>query len=192
VNHSVWRQRLGYAPGISSQLANLFRQDGRESQKPLTFRNGSATGIGMSTKQTAQAYTLGAGQGVPGFGEGVKASVGRTAGAFTLIESTTAGGAPWHVHTREDEYFYVLEGKVVVWCGEDEFHAGPGSFVFLPRGIPHSWDVESEGKAKLLMMTVPGMLEEFLREFHAATGPQRNEVARKYGLTFFSGKPPMG
>src|SRR5579859_5049282 len=99
-------------------------------------------------KETAKGYCLEAGQGVAELGPSVKAAVSSTAGGFSLIESTTAGGAPWHVHTREDEYFYVLEGKVVVWCGEEVFHAGPGSFVFLPRGVPHSWDVESEGKAK--------------------------------------------
>jgi len=132
---------------------------------------------------------LQAGEGVPGFDSGVKASVSSTAGGFTLIESCTAGGAPWHVHSREDEYFYVVEGQIVVWCGEEVFHAGPRSFVFLPRGVPHSWDVESPGRATVLMMTVPAMLEEFLRDFHAATPDQRARVAEKYGLTFFPGRP---
>lgn len=191
MNNSGWAQRLGYAPGITSQLANLFRKGGREGQKGLTLTEEGATETGMSTNQVVKPYMLEPGQGASGCGESVKASVGSTGGAFTLIESTTAGGAPWHVHSREDEYFYVLEGQIVVWCGKEEFLAGPGSFVFLPRGVPHSWDVESEGKAKLLMMTVPAMLEEFLREFHAASGPQRDEVEKKYGLTFFRGRPQM-
>jgi len=140
-------------------------------------------------KENARPYVLQAGKGVPGFDSGVKASVSSTAGGFTLIESCTAGGAPWHVHSREDEYFYVVEGQIVVWCGEEVFHAGPRSFVFLPRGVPHSWDVESPGRATVLMMTVPAMLEEFLRDFHAATPDQRDRVAEKYGLTFFPGRP---
>ena len=140
-------------------------------------------------KETSKPYMLAPGAGVAGFGSGVKAGVGSTAGGFTLIESSTKGGAPWHVHTREDEYFYVLEGEIVVWCGEEEFHGKAGSFIFLPRGIPHAWDVESEGKAKLLMMTVPGMLEEFLREFHPAKGQERDAIAARYGITFFSGRP---
>jgi len=140
-------------------------------------------------KENARPYVLQAGKGVPGFDSGVKASVSSTAGGFTLIESCTAGGAPWHVHSREDEYFYVVEGQIVVWCGEEVFHAGPRSFVFLPRGVPHSWDVESPGRATVLMMTVPAMLEEFLRDFHAATPNQRASVAEKYGLTFFPGRP---
>src|ERR1043166_2824983 len=140
-------------------------------------------------KENARPYVLQAGEGVPGFDSGVKASVSSTAGGFTLIESCTAAGAPWHVHSREDEYFYVVEGQIVVWCGEEVFHAGPRSFVFLPRGVPHSWDVESPGRATVLMMTVPAMLEEFLRDFHAATPNQRARVAEKYGLTFFPGRP---
>ena len=140
-------------------------------------------------KDDLKPYMLRAGENVPSCANGVKASGASTAGGFTMIESTTAGGAPWHVHSREDEYFYVLEGEITVWCGKAEFHAGPRSFVFLPRGVPHAWDVRSPGKATVLMMTVPAMLDEFLREFHAATGEQRNAVAQKYGLTFFAGPP---
>jgi quercetin dioxygenase-like cupin family protein len=140
-------------------------------------------------KENPKPYMLRTGESVPGCADGVKASTSSTAGGFTMIESHTAGGAPWHVHTCEDEYFYVVEGEIIVWCGKEEFHAGPRSFVFLPRGIPHAWDVKSSEKARVLMMTVPAMLEEFLREFHAAKPDERNSVAQKYGLTFFPGRP---
>jgi quercetin dioxygenase-like cupin family protein len=139
--------------------------------------------------QNPKPYILQAGENVPNCADGVKASVASTSGAFTLIESTTAGGAPWHVHSREDEYFYVVDGEITVSCGQETFQAGRRSFVFLPRGIPHAWDVKSAGKATVLMMTVPAMLDEFLREFHAANSDQRDAVAQKYGLTFFSGRP---
>src|SRR5438552_11015505 len=105
---------------------------------------------------------------------------------LSLIESRTRGGAPWHVHSREDEYFYVIEGKIIVHCGDEIYSAGPGSFVFLPRGIPHAWNVGAEGVATLLMMTVPAMLEEFLQEFHrASTREDRDAVAAGYGIQFF-------
>lgn len=141
------------------------------------------------TKNNIRPYLLGPGENFPGCTEGVKASLHSTGGGFTMIESHTAGGAPWHVHTREDEYFYVVDGEITVWCGKEEFRAGPGSFIFLPRGIPHAWDVSSRTKAKVLMMTVPAMLDEFLREFHAAAPDQRAAVARRYGITFFAGRP---
>jgi quercetin dioxygenase-like cupin family protein len=102
-----------------------------------------------------------------------------------MIESHTAGGAPWHIHSREDEYLYVLNGALKVRCGEESFLAEAGAFVFLPRGIAHAWDVASEGKATVLMMTVPAMLEEFLAEFHAASGQEaRSRVAERYGIRF--------
>ena len=134
-------------------------------------------------------YLLRPGECFPGHADGVKASVDSTSGSFTLIESHAAGGAPWHVHTREDEYFYVVDGEITVWCGKEEFRAGPGSFIFLPRGTPHAWDVTSRTKATVLMMTVPAMLDEFLSEYHRATPDLRNAVARKYGITFFAGRP---
>jgi mannose-6-phosphate isomerase-like protein (cupin superfamily) len=140
-------------------------------------------------KEDLKPYMLQPGESVPGCAAGVKASICSTGGGLTAIESCTAGGAPWHVHTREDEYFYVVEGEIKFWCGKESFQAGPRSFVFLPRGVPHAWDVTSAGKATVLMMTVPAMLEEFLREFHSAEPDQRDAVAKKYGLTFFAGRP---
>lgn len=122
-------------------------------------------------------------------GEGVtdastKASSSSTNGSLTLIESRTTGGAPLHIHTREDEYFYVLEGAIKVRLGDETFEAGPHSFVFLPRNIPHAWDVVGD-EATLLMMTVPAGLDAFLDEFHAAPSAEaRNQVAAKYGITF--------
>ena len=138
-----------------------------------------------------EPYLLLPGEGVAGLDASVKASRLSTGGNLSVIESHTKGGAPWHVHTREDEYFYVIEGSIVVHCGQEVWEAGPRSFVFLPRRIPHAWDVGGEGVATLLMMTSPAMLEEFLREFHAAPSKEtRNEVAAKYGLTFL--QPPTG
>jgi len=129
-------------------------------------------------------YVLLSGEGVAGFDASVKASRSSTGGNLTMIESHTKGGAPWHVHTREDEYFYLLDGAILVHCGAEEFRAGPRSFVFLPRGVPHAWDVDGDS-ATLLMMTVPAMLEEFLREFHAAsTREEIDRIAAGYGIQF--------
>jgi mannose-6-phosphate isomerase-like protein (cupin superfamily) len=130
-----------------------------------------------------KAYLLPPGEGVGG-DAAVKASRLTTGGALTLIESRTRGGAPLHVHSRDDECFYVLEGTLTVRCGDERFEAGPRSFVFLPRGIPHSWDVLGE-EATLLMITVQAGLDEFLHEFHAAGSAEaRNEVAARYGIQF--------
>lgn len=127
-------------------------------------------------------YVLAAGKGLGD--SSLKASGASTGGSFTLIESRTSGGAPLHVHTREDEFFYVLEGTLTVQLGDQTFEAGPRSFVFLPRSIPHQWDVVGD-EATLLMMTAPAGLDSFLTEFHAASSKEsRNQVAERYGITF--------
>jgi quercetin dioxygenase-like cupin family protein len=138
-------------------------------------------------EEGANGYVLAPGEGVFGFGSDVKASRTSTGGSLTLIESHTRGGAPWHVHSRDDECFYVLEGSITVQCGERQFEAGPRSFVFLPRGIPHAWDVNGDAAATLLILTMPAGLDEFLREYHAAgSAPNdvKDRIAAKYGITW--------
>ena len=71
-----------------------------------------------SISSAVGAYVLHAGEGVGGAAD-VKASRASTGGALTLIESRTDGGAPRHVHQREDEFFYVVEGTITVECGEE-------------------------------------------------------------------------
>ncbi len=131
-----------------------------------------------------RSYALRPGEKTAGYGEAVKASAMATGGAMTLIRSDTTGGAPWHVHTREDEFFYVVSGRIRVWHGTRVADLDADGFVFLPRGEPHSWDVLS-AEARVLLITVPAMLETFLDEFHAATNEeQRYVVAARYGVSF--------
>jgi quercetin dioxygenase-like cupin family protein len=129
----------------------------------------------------AKPYMLKADEGLSS--SELKASKVSTGGMLTLIESYTDGGAPLHVHSNEDEAFYVVEGTITVTVGDEHYEAGPRSFVFLPRGIPHSWDVVGE-RARVLMITVPAMLEEFLSEYHAAPANERDTIATKYGIKF--------
>lgn len=88
----------------------------------------------------------------------VKATAETTGGGFGLVESTIAPGfsPPLHVHHREDESFYVLEGEVTMQCGERRFRASAGAFVFLPRGVPHSFVVEGDRPARMLTLLTPG------------------------------------
>ena len=88
----------------------------------------------------------------------IKATAGSTGGAFGLVESLIAPGfsPPLHVHHREDESFWVLEGEVSMRCGERTFRAGAGSFVFLPRDVPHTFVVEGDTPARMLTLLTPG------------------------------------
>ena len=121
-------------------------------------------------------------EGVGGYDADVKASAGSTGGAITvMVASSTTGGAPLHVHRREDECFYVIDGAISVEVGGERPEAGPGSFVFLPRDVPHAWDVESE-PASVMIITVPGGFEDFMRDWEQADGYDRREIAARYGI----------
>ena len=71
-------------------------------------------------------------------------------------------GSPLHVHSREDEYFYVIEGELTFWVGGAVSVAPAGSFVFGPKGIPHTYLVSSE-QARFLLVTEPAGFEGFVR-----------------------------
>lgn len=94
----------------------------------------------------------------------VKASAQTTAGRVAVIEhlSPRGSGSPLHVHSREDEWFYVIEGELTFWVGGHVIDAPAGSFVYGPRGIPHTFLVTSE-TARFLLVTQPGDFSEFLR-----------------------------
>lgn len=96
----------------------------------------------------------------------VKADHAATHGGFTLIEQITPAefAAPPHIHDAEEEAFYVLEGSLEVTCGERVWSADSGSFVLLPRGVPHAFKVTSPGGAKLLQITAPAGFEQFVAE----------------------------
>ena len=88
----------------------------------------------------------------------MKATSSTTGGAYGLLESHLAPGfsPPLHVHHREDEAFYVLEGAVTMRCGDRTFRAAAGAFVFLPRGVPHTFLVDADRPARMLTLLSPG------------------------------------
>jgi mannose-6-phosphate isomerase-like protein (cupin superfamily) len=88
----------------------------------------------------------------------VKATAESTGGAFGLVESLLAPGfsPPLHIHHREDETFYVLEGELTMKCGDRTFRAVAGAFVFLPREVPHTFVVEGDQPARMLTLLTPG------------------------------------
>jgi len=121
----------------------------------------------METTETAKAYGLAPGEGEATWFQPnrmvVKATAETTNGGFGLLESWVRPGSspPLHVHHREDESFWVLEGKVWFRCGDLDIDAGPGTFVFLPRDVPHTFRVEGDEPARLLTLLTPGGGEGF-------------------------------
>jgi len=87
-----------------------------------------------------------------------------TNGAFALFEAILVPGTepPPHVHSREDELFYVLEGEFDVYVGEEVFNGKTGECIFLPRFKPHAFIIRSP-RLRLLILFTPGGLEEAFR-----------------------------
>jgi quercetin dioxygenase-like cupin family protein len=79
-------------------------------------------------------------------------------GAFSLIHLTAPPGfeTPYHLHHAEDEAFYVLEGELAVIRDEETILAGPGSYLFLPRGVPHGLRSNSDKDSRVLIHAIPG------------------------------------
>jgi mannose-6-phosphate isomerase-like protein (cupin superfamily) len=95
----------------------------------------------------------------------VKASAADTGGQYTLVEITAPPGlqAPLHVHYREDEGFYVLEGSVTLQVGDDSVELGPGQHAYGPRDVPHRFTVGPDG-ARMIWVLAPGGFEDFVEE----------------------------
>jgi quercetin dioxygenase-like cupin family protein len=96
----------------------------------------------------------------------IKARAEGTGGALSVLEGRffeKGYGPPLHVHSREDEAMYVLEGQIRFRVGDDEFVAGPGTWVWQTRGVPHTFKVESDG-ARALVIFTPGGLERMFEE----------------------------
>jgi mannose-6-phosphate isomerase-like protein (cupin superfamily) len=143
----------------------------------------------MGTEVRPYALHAGEGDAYSFFGNlvTVKAASEDTDGRFALTEFVNPSGfaSPLHVHHDEHEAFYVLEGRAQVHCGNEVFAAGPGSFVMLPRGIPHWHQVEVEGPLRCLVLTT-GEFERYVaacgepaqtRELPPPSAPDMNRVA---------------
>jgi quercetin dioxygenase-like cupin family protein len=94
----------------------------------------------------------------------IKATAQDTGGQMTIVEVTEPAGAeaPLHVHYRDDEGFWILEGDVTFEVGDETIEASAGDFVFGPRNIPHRFTVGDKG-CRMLFILVPGGIEDVIR-----------------------------
>lgn len=143
------------------------------------------------SKDSGEAYWV--------FGElyTFKVTAAETGGRLAVVETVTSpqNGPPMHTHTREDESFYVLDGRFQFTIGEQTIEVGPGGFLFAPRGVMHGYRNISALPARKLVMITPGGFENFFRELgekatqRVAPPPHRSGIiekglalAEKYGL----------
>jgi quercetin dioxygenase-like cupin family protein len=121
-----------------------------------------------SSTESVTPISLGPGEGESlwflGILATIKSSAETTGGAVAVIEhlAPRGAGSPLHVHSREDEWFYVIEGELTLWVGGETIVAPAGSFVFGPKGIPHTFMVSS-AEARFLLVTEPAGFEKFMR-----------------------------
>jgi mannose-6-phosphate isomerase-like protein (cupin superfamily) len=95
----------------------------------------------------------------------VKAAAADTDGRFSQLEFTDPLGTapPVHIHHREDETFYVAEGEVSFFVGDERIEATAGDYVFAPCDVPHTYLVRSE-QARMLVTYAPAGIEQFFIE----------------------------
>jgi quercetin dioxygenase-like cupin family protein len=121
-----------------------------------------------------------------------------TNGKYALWDAVVppGGGPPPHVHSREEEGFYVLEGEITFLVGDQRLVAGAGTFANMPVGTPHSFKNETDRPARMLISVAPAGLEQMFLEVGqpvpegGATAPpaSRDEiekllaVAPRYGI----------
>jgi quercetin dioxygenase-like cupin family protein len=139
--------------------------------------------------ETIRPYALPAGEGWTyrfaelGIDFVVKVGEQRHGRRLAVFELTTRAGEepPEHTHATEDEIFYVLQGDLAFRCGGERFEVADGGVAFLPRGIPHGYEVLSRGDVKLLVLTAPapddaargwnGFVGSFERNSEQRNGP---------------------
>jgi mannose-6-phosphate isomerase-like protein (cupin superfamily) len=152
-------------------------------------------------------FAVGPGEGrsvyIGGLEAVYKLSGEETGGAFSVVEHPVEPGvlaAPPHTHRDEDEFSFVLEGEIGVRIGEEEFVAGPGTYVLKPRGVPHAFWNPGPGPARFVEIISPPGFERYfgeLAELVYEADPEDPDFAEsigtlgaKYGLTFHMEQVP--
>jgi quercetin dioxygenase-like cupin family protein len=145
------------------------------------------------TKKPMKHLLAGEGQTLNILGDTVvvKLSGEETGGRWSIMEDITPAGLgpPVHMHTREDECFYVLEGEFEFLVAGQKIYPQTGSFVYAPRNVPHTFRNIGQQGGRMLVQVQPAGLEKFFGEIDALP-PGPPDMAKilplfeKYGLQF--------
>lgn len=119
----------------------------------------------------------------------IRVSADETGGTMGVWEEAAnpGEGPPMHIHHREEEMFFVLEGQFRFWCGDEIFEGGPGTTAVLPRGVPHTWLCTGDVRGRMLVSVTPGGFERFFLDLEALPHVDPVAVAAlaaRYGLQF--------
>jgi quercetin dioxygenase-like cupin family protein len=102
-----------------------------------------------------------------------------TNGRYAMWEAIVppGGGPPPHVHSREEEGFYILEGEITLHVGDERIVVTAGMFANMPVGTPHSFKNESDRPAKMLISVAPAGLEKMFFEVGVPVAQRATTVA---------------
>lgn len=96
----------------------------------------------------------------------IRATGAQTGGALGVIEQIIppGGGTPFHLHRNEDESFVIVEGEMVFFVGREQrrLTAGPGSYVFGPRMVPHGYRNDGDEPVRMIVHATPAGFEQFV------------------------------
>ena len=133
-----------------------------------------------------------------GIGVRFMAWAAETGGGFSLVEHPMAPralAAPLHRHTHEDEYSYVLEGRMGADLGGEVVYGDPGDLVFKPRGQWHAFWNAGDERCRILEVISPGGFERYFEELvdlRARPTPEAvAEIAARYGLELDMASVPV-
>ncbi len=120
----------------------------------------------------------------------------KTGGAMAVVEETypPGHGAPQHVHAKEDELFYIIEGQFRLWRGDEALDVSPGDVAFLPRSVPHTYQNVGSEPGRLLTTITPAGFEGFFRAVSRQNltpkdMEQLQALAKEYGLEILGPHP---
>lgn len=124
-----------------------------------------------STPTVPYVLEDGEGESIRWFGDTITVKNAGPTFDVAVITAVTGSEPPLHVHEGADEALFVLEGALTLYAGDHTLPAGAGAFVFLPRGIPHSFAVDS-GRARLLLIVAPSGVLAMFSEVEERVGPR--------------------
>lgn len=122
------------------------------------------------TAAAARGFVLGPDDGEPYHWLGTltltKITAAATGGGVDIVDHRVPAGyaPPRHLHRHQDEVFYVIDGDLEITCGDDHWHAGPGSLVYLPRGIAHGFAASPDRPARTLLINSPAGFADVIVE----------------------------
>ena len=139
---------------------------------------------------TSRTYTVGQQTVI------VRAESRDTSGICDVLElhHPKGSGPPIHFHTKEDEGFYILQGRYRFRVGENTFNIGPGEFLMASRNTPHAFTSVGPELGKMLVYFTPGGVEPYFARMSqiSLSDPERGEkcaaLDKEFGMTMLGGR----